>query len=365
MYFEEESVFLDCFRSWNPRRSGVFPPPSRPQLTTAASGRLGPCWKATSGREIPFLLRRREELSESRRSTTNCCLWAQGSVGRSGGPLTTCLTVCRERRGPSTAVAVAGCVWVLGVASELEMEGGVQLQEAPRALGESRGHDEEKEPLQSRADSPSAAQGLQFSSNTKKSDGSVPSRADSVLRLKQSRKSRLDPTRRMTTKKHDDLLTAIAVPRGYACVCASLRHSLLAPQLQAAPPAAVEGRRVCLQQLNGLRGRALDGCSAAAQVSSQRRRADWEMSLGAVVVCVLVASRYLDYWNARVDEAVCDFEETEELENAYKHQEQRLSPFRTSSTEWTINGAFGKLHMGSSAHMCMYICICIYMCTYM
>ncbi|KAL8272567.1 hypothetical protein Esti_003456 [Eimeria stiedai] len=52
---------------------------------------------------------------------------------------------------------------------------------------------------------------------------------------------------------------------------------------------------------------------------------------------------YLDYWNERVDEAVADIEENEEFENAYKKQEQRLFPFRTSSTEWTINGALGTL----------------------
>lgn len=43
-----------------------------------------------------------------------------------------------------------------------------------------------------------------------------------------------------------------------------------------------------------------------------------------------------------MDEAVADIEDTEEFENAYKKQEQRLFPFRTSSTEWTINGALGR-----------------------
>lgn len=68
--------------------------------------------------------------------------------------------------------------------------------------------------------------------------------------------------------------------------------------------------------------------------------------------CVLLVLRYLDYWNERVDEAVADIEETEEFENAYKKQEQRLFPFRTSSTEWTINGALGALSQRPTGSWC-------------
>ncbi|KAL8455983.1 hypothetical protein Emag_000226 [Eimeria magna] len=62
-----------------------------------------------------------------------------------------------------------------------------------------------------------------------------------------------------------------------------------------------------------------------------------------LMTALAVPRGYLDYWNERVDEAVADIEENEEFENAYKKQEQRLFPFRTSSTEWTINGALGTL----------------------
>lgn len=62
-----------------------------------------------------------------------------------------------------------------------------------------------------------------------------------------------------------------------------------------------------------------------------------------LLTALAVPKGYLDYWNEKVDEVVADFEDTEEFETTYKNQEQRLFPFRTSSTEWTINGAFGTL----------------------
>ncbi|KAL8432214.1 hypothetical protein Efla_005110 [Eimeria flavescens] len=104
-----------------------------------------------------------------------------------------------------------------------------------------------------------------------------------------------------------------------------------------------KGRRSDETSSGGLLAQQIDG-----ELKQHTRRGSRYSTKGFkrnddVMTALAVPRGYLDYWNERIDEVVADMEENEEFENAYKKQEQRLFPFRTSSTEWTINGALGTL----------------------
>ncbi|OEH78542.1 phosphatidylcholine transfer [Cyclospora cayetanensis] len=86
---------------------------------------------------------------------------------------------------------------------------------------------------------------------------------------------------------------------------------------------------------NGCRGRSPLMNKAMSKSVSSKAKED-------LLTTTAIPRGYLDYWSDRLDEAVADIEDSEEFDLAYKKQEQRLFPFRTSSTEWTINGALGK-----------------------
>ncbi|KAF4641721.1 START domain-containing protein [Toxoplasma gondii] len=53
---------------------------------------------------------------------------------------------------------------------------------------------------------------------------------------------------------------------------------------------------------------------------------------------------YMNYWNERVDEEQVDeLGESEEFERVYMEQQAKQLPFRTSTTEWTMNTAAGAM----------------------
>ena len=52
--------------------------------------------------------------------------------------------------------------------------------------------------------------------------------------------------------------------------------------------------------------------------------------------------RYLKYWARRVGEEAADIPESEEFESAYEKRAQSLFPFRSATTEWTVNAGGGE-----------------------
>ncbi|CBZ53350.1 putative phosphatidylcholine transfer protein [Neospora caninum Liverpool] len=65
---------------------------------------------------------------------------------------------------------------------------------------------------------------------------------------------------------------------------------------------------------------------------------------GVVDEVDVVPKGYLNYWNERVDEEqVEELGESEEFERVYMEQQAKQLPFRTSTTEWTMNTAAGTM----------------------
>lgn len=72
--------------------------------------------------------------------------------------------------------------------------------------------------------------------------------------------------------------------------------------------------------------------------------ADWhEHKLPFLQLC-----RYLKYWASRAGQDAADIPECEEFELAYSRRAQSLFPFRSTTTEWTVNMAGGAPFLESA-----------------